>query len=48
MKHTLLIALLFCAGASAQEFPLKPVRLIVPFGAGGGTDIIARGIAQKL
>ena len=48
MKHTLLIALLLCAGASAQEFPLKPVRLIVPFGAGGGTDIIARGIAQKL
>ncbi len=34
--------------AGAQGYPLKPVRIIVPLGAGGGTDIVARVIAEKL
>ena len=34
--------------AFAQNFPAKPVRLIVPFPAGGGSDVIGRIIAQKL
>jgi len=34
--------------ASAQKYPVKPVRIIVGFGAGGGTDLAARAIAQKL
>ena len=40
-------ALLPCA-VSAQKYPSQPVRIVVGFQAGGGTDIAAREIAQKL
>ncbi len=36
-----------CALAVAQSFPTKTVRLIVPFPAGGATDLVARTVAQK-
>ncbi|MCC6534229.1 MAG: tripartite tricarboxylate transporter substrate binding protein [Burkholderiales bacterium] len=32
----------------AQSYPVKPVRLVIPFAAGGGTDLVARAIAQRL
>jgi tripartite-type tricarboxylate transporter receptor subunit TctC len=50
MKRFLFAALLFCsAGAAlAQNFPNKPVRLVVGFSAGGPTDVIARIIAQDI
>jgi len=43
-----LTVLLWPALASAQDFPSKPIRLIVPFPAGGPNDIIARVIGQRM
>jgi len=43
-----LLLLLLPVLAVAQDFPNKPIRLIVPFPAGGPNDIIARVIGQRM
>lgn len=49
LRVTGLVAVLSVTHAFAQTvYPNKPIRWVVPFAPGGGTDMIARPIAQKL
>lgn len=53
VARSLLTFLIFCvalasAPARADDYPDRPIKLIVPYPAGGGTDIAARFVAQKL
>src|SRR3954468_6249086 len=43
-----LLAVLLAAGAAADTYPSRPVRLVVPFPPGGSNDIVGRMIAAQL
>jgi len=50
-RRSMLIAcglMMLTGGAAAQNYPSRPVKIVVPFPAGGSNDIVARIIAQKL
>lgn len=49
ISQSFLIVLLgFLSCAHAQYFPTKPIQIIVPVAAGGGTDLLARTLGQKV
>ena len=45
---TLLAVLAVAASATAQQYPVRPIRMLIGFPPGGGTDIVGRIVAQKL
>jgi tripartite-type tricarboxylate transporter receptor subunit TctC len=46
--HAALSLALFATSVGAQSYPVKPVRIIVPAGPGGGVDTIARFVGSGL
>src|SRR5437016_7110034 len=48
MLFRILLGLLFAGSALAQDYPSRPVKIIVPYAPGGSTDIIGRIVAQRL
>jgi len=49
LRHTCVsLALMAISGLGAQDFPNRPIRLVVPYGPGGVTDINARTLATRL
>ena len=47
-RIVIVVALLSFGEGHAQNYPTKPIRIVVPFAPGGGTDLLARLYAQRL
>ena len=48
MRFAALVLWFFCIGAFAQAFPDKPIRVVIPYAPGGGTDNLVRIIAPSV
>src|SRR6187549_2812896 len=50
VRSTLLLGVMASAGglAAQQKYPAKPIKFVLPFAAGGGGDVVARMLAQRL
>jgi tripartite-type tricarboxylate transporter receptor subunit TctC len=48
VRRSLALLLLFAGALQAQEFPSKPVRMVVGFPPGGGTDVVARILSPRM
>jgi len=48
VRKLVFLLIFLCGGAAAQSFPSKPIRVLVPFPAGGTTDIVARLVGQRV
>jgi tripartite-type tricarboxylate transporter receptor subunit TctC len=48
LAHAAALGLALAAPAAAQQYPTQPIHLVIPFGAGGGSDIVGRILAQEL
>ena len=44
----IIVSFSFINGASAQNWPIKPVKIVVPFPAGGAVDTVARTLGQQV
>ncbi len=45
---SVMVLAMLCSNAIAQDYPTRPIKLIVPFPSGGATDIVSRVVAQQL
>lgn len=47
-RITIVIAALIVSGAASAQYPSRPIRFLVPYAAGGSTDVVARAVGAKV